>query len=127
MEESAAGPPVGFGNLDAHDPKVEELRHELARDVRLLVHLADQRPDPPLSELADAAAEDLFVFGEGCQRRDVICCLLRHASSSAAGWVPLQKGMLSLAKLGSRAPRGDVQSLCALILGPSRSLSFLSR
>ena len=42
-----------------------------ARDLRLLVHLADERADLRVGELAHAVAEQAFVFGEQGERRDV--------------------------------------------------------
>ena len=64
MEERAARPAVGLGDLDAHDAEVEQLFDQRLRDLRLLIHFADERPDLRGGELADAVAEDPFVFGE---------------------------------------------------------------
>ena len=58
MEERAAGAAVGLGDLDAHDAELEQLIDERARDLRLLVHFADERPDLRVGELAHAVAED---------------------------------------------------------------------
>ena len=63
-----AGAAVGFGNLDAHDAEVEELVDELAGHLRLLVHVADERPDLSIGELVHAVAEQRFVVGQRRQR-----------------------------------------------------------
>ena len=61
----------GLGDLDAHDAEIEQLVDQRPRDLRLLVHLADERPDLRLGELADAVAEQLLVFGQDRERLGV--------------------------------------------------------
>ena len=48
------------------------------RDLRLLVHLADERADLRLGEFADAVAEDALVFGEDGERGSAVGRLLGH-------------------------------------------------
>ena len=68
-----------LGNLDAHDAEVEQLVDERARDLRVLVHLADERPDFAIGELVDAVAEQPLVFGQRRQRRAAqVASVRRH-------------------------------------------------
>ena len=70
MEEAGAGAAVGLRDLDGHDAEVEQLVDERARDLGVLVHFPHERPDLGLGELADAVAENDFVFrGQQGQRR----------------------------------------------------------
>ncbi len=68
VEERRACPAVALGNLDAHHAQLEQLVDQRARDLGVLIHLADQRPDLPVGELVHAVAKDDFVFGETSQR-----------------------------------------------------------
>ena len=68
MEERRAAAAVALGDLDAHDAEVEQLVDERARDLGVLVHLADERPDLAVRELVHAVAEQPFVFGQRRQR-----------------------------------------------------------
>ena len=61
---------VALRDLDAHDAELEQLVDERARDLRVLVHLAHERPDFAIRELVDAVAEQPFVFGQCGQRRE---------------------------------------------------------
>ena len=50
-------------------PRSNSLSMSVARDLRVLVHLADERPDFAVGELVDAVAEQPLVLGQGGQRR----------------------------------------------------------
>ena len=50
----------------------EQLVDELAGNLRLFVHLADERPDLAVGELVDAVAEDDFVLGQARQRAGAV-------------------------------------------------------
>ena len=50
----APPPPYALRDLDAHDPQLEELVDEGARDLGVLVHLPHERPDLAIRELVDA-------------------------------------------------------------------------
>ena len=76
MEERRAGAAVCLWYLDGHDAQVEELVDELAGDMRLFVHLADERADFAVGELVHAVAKQRFVLvktGQSGHRVD-----LRH-------------------------------------------------
>ena len=77
VKERRAGAAVGLGNLDAHDAEVEQLVDELWRNLRVLVHLADERPDFAIGEFVDAVAEEGFVLAEPCEGRN--CVYLLHS------------------------------------------------
>ncbi len=57
-----AEPPYCFGDLDAHEAELEELREECGVHLLGFVHLADEGGDLCLSELADGVAKEAFVF-----------------------------------------------------------------
>ena len=67
-EEGRAGASHGLGDLDPHDAELEALVYELARDVGLLVHLADEGAHFRLGELSHLVAEHPLVVGEVGQR-----------------------------------------------------------
>jgi hypothetical protein len=64
MEEPPAGAAVGFRHLDAHDAEVEELPDQVGLDLRVLVHLAHERPHLGVGEFPYAVPEEEFVFGQ---------------------------------------------------------------
>ena len=68
MEEPAAAAAERFGDFDAHDAEIEQLVDQRPRDLRLLVHFADERPHLRVREFADAVAEQPLVFGERGER-----------------------------------------------------------
>jgi hypothetical protein len=68
-EEGRPRAAVLVGDLDAHQPELEAGVDQLARDLRLLVHPADERPDPLLREVAHDGAEILFVRVEVGERQ----------------------------------------------------------
>jgi hypothetical protein len=79
VEERRTAAAVALGDFDAHDPQLEELVDEGARDLGLLVHLPHERPDLAIRELVDAGLEQPFVFGQCGQRaRDELGVLDRH-------------------------------------------------
>ncbi len=56
-------------------PSSNSLSISARRDLRVLVHLADQRADLPVRELVDAVPEEPFVLGQrrqGLHPLDVI-------------------------------------------------------
>ena len=53
-------------------PRSNSSSTSAARDLGVLVHLADERPDLGVGELAHAVAKDDLVFGEHGQRLGVI-------------------------------------------------------
>ena len=59
-----AGAAVLLGQLDAQQAERGELRDQLGRKVLRLVPLADVRPDFGFGELANAAAQQLLLFGQ---------------------------------------------------------------
>ena len=59
------GAAVRLGDLDAHHAQVEQLVDERARELRVLVHLADERRDLAARELEHAVAEQQLVLFEG--------------------------------------------------------------
>ena len=67
VEERPAAAAEALGDLDAHHAQLEQLVDEVSRDLGVLVHLADERPDLLVGELADAVAEEHLVFREGRQ------------------------------------------------------------
>ena len=86
MEESPARPAVSFGHLDRHDPEREQLVEERPRDLRVLVHLADERSDPALGKLTHASAQQLLVVGQfGERRRQVVSGGRRHGPNAIIG------------------------------------------
>ena len=124
MEEPAAGAAVGLGHLDAHDAEIEQLVDQRARNLRLLVHFADQRPDLGLGELAHAVAENPLVFGEHGQRRGGVGGLLRHGAPPdvvRAKTANVIIGLLEAVRLRTvdAALAGDVRTICAHTPGPS--------
>jgi hypothetical protein len=72
MEEAAAGTAVGLGDFDSHHAEVEELVDERPRDLRMLVHFADERPDLRLGKRPHAVAEDGLVLGQNREGLDVL-------------------------------------------------------
>ena len=82
MEERAADAAVRLRNLDAHHAEVEQLVDQRARDLRLFVHLAHERPDLRVGEFAHAGAQQLLVFGEvGERKRRSLGRLGRHGAN----------------------------------------------
>ena len=81
MKKVAPDPPCCLGDLDPHDPELEAGVDQLAGDLRLLVHLAHEGPDPLLGEVAHDLAEGLLVVGEVGERQ--AAQVLGHRSSSA--------------------------------------------
>ena len=79
MKEARAAAAVAVGDLDAHHAEVEELVDERGRDLRVLVHLSDERPDLAVGEFVHAVAEQPFVFGQcGQGLRGGFSVLRRH-------------------------------------------------
>ena len=81
----APGAAVGFGDLDGHHPEVEQLVDERARNLRLLVHFPDERPDPGLGELPDAGPEQPLVLRQNGQGLGVFHRLFGHALNVIIG------------------------------------------
>ena len=57
-----------FGNLNAHQPKLEKLLDEIVVEHTFLVHFFDQRADLVLGKLPNVVAKENFIFREGSQR-----------------------------------------------------------
>jgi len=68
VKELRASASLRFRHLDAHHAELEQAVDELARNARLLVHVANVRTDFAVGELVDAVAEQPFVFGQRRQR-----------------------------------------------------------
>ena len=84
VEERCAGAALGLGNLDRHDPQVEELVDELAGDVGLVVHLADVRADFAVREFVHTVAKQRFILVDtGQSTREFH---LRHAIKHIGFW-----------------------------------------
>src|SRR5262249_32546484 len=64
VEERRAGASPAVGDLDTHDPELEEACDEVFRHFRIVVHLMDQRTDPLDGEVAHALLEHLFFLRE---------------------------------------------------------------
>ena len=64
VDRRHAGAAVLLGKLDAHQAERGQLRHQLGGKVLRLVPLAHVRADFGLGELADAAAQQLLLFGQ---------------------------------------------------------------
>ena len=69
MEEARAAAAERLGDLDAHHAELEQAVDQRARDLRLLVHLADERPYFAVRELVHAVAKQPLVLREDGQRR----------------------------------------------------------
>jgi len=85
VEERGAGAAERLGDLDRHDTEVEELVDQRARDLGVLVHLADERADFAIREFVDAVAEKRLVLGQRRQRATchsrVLSCHGRNVST----------------------------------------------
>ncbi len=64
MEEASASAAQRLGDLDPHEPEIEEAANEDRVQSGLLVHLADMGPDPLLGERPHAVTENALVFGQ---------------------------------------------------------------
>ena len=53
---------MGLGDLDRHDPQLEQLVDERARNGAPLFHLSHLRGDLPHRERPDVEAEQLFIL-----------------------------------------------------------------
>ena len=82
VEERAPRATEPLGDLDAHDAEVEQLVDQRAWDLRVLVHVAHQRPDLRVGELAHAVAKEGFVFGKHGEGGHGDGSLLRHRTNS---------------------------------------------
>ena len=67
MKEAGTSAPVSFRNLYRHHADFEQFVDELAGNLRVLVHLLDERSDFSIREFHDAVAEQNLVLGEGCE------------------------------------------------------------
>jgi hypothetical protein len=56
-----------FGDLDAHDPELEQLVDEHPRNRGAVVHFADERPDLASGELRHGIAKQLLVLRQARQ------------------------------------------------------------
>ena len=72
MKKVAPDAAVRVGDLDAHEPELEAGVDQLAGNLRLLVHLANERPDPLLREVAHDGAEILLVRVEVGERQAAV-------------------------------------------------------
>ena len=63
-EDAARRPAVLLGDLDPHEPQLEELRDQLREESPRLVHLRDMGGDFRLGEFTDGRAEQLLFFRE---------------------------------------------------------------
>ena len=70
MKEPRAASTAGLGNLDRHDAQAEQLVDERTRNLRVFVHVADERPDLAVGEFVDAVLEETLVVRECRERRD---------------------------------------------------------
>ena len=48
--------------MNAHQPKLEQLGNDAGLEPRIIVHLADERPDALFGETATRLAKQLLVF-----------------------------------------------------------------
>src|SRR5206468_12204649 len=64
----------------------EQFVDQLARDLRVLVHLADPGTDFSIRELPDAVAEQPFVFRQRGQRQVAHVARLRRQCETPAEW-----------------------------------------
>src|SRR5439155_25168013 len=85
-EERGARAAVLFRDLDAHEPEAETFVDQLARDLRVFVHLPYVRLDLTLRELADLLAEQGFGFGEVGQWEAAQGGGFRHRGYLRTGW-----------------------------------------
>jgi hypothetical protein len=84
VKKGGAGSAVALGYLDAHHTQVEKPAKQVRRDLCVLVHLADERPDFAVGELVNAVAKERFVLAELSKSYRKAVSLL-HASNSLTG------------------------------------------
>src|SRR4051812_8464521 len=68
MKERRAAAAVFFGNFDPHHAEIEQLVDQRARDLRVLVHLADERTDLAVRKLVHTVSKQSFVVTQRRQR-----------------------------------------------------------
>ena len=104
VEERAAGAAVALGDLDAHDAELEQLVDERrAGSSRARPSRGRAAGPAPVGELADAVAEDRFVFGQDGQRLCVSCGILGHGGLLERS----REGQSSMLSLGFEAARSN--------------------
>ena len=69
VEEGRAAAAERLGDFDAHHAELEQAIDQRARDLRLLVHLADKGPYFAVRELVHAVVKQALVLREDGQRR----------------------------------------------------------
>ena len=104
-----------IGNLDAHDAELEELVDERPRNLRVLVHFPDERPDFGLGKRAHAVAEDRLVFGEHGQGLGVLDGVLGHDGPLFVGSLLLGRSPLRSRRRLTKRPRRNAN----VIIGPA--------
>ena len=105
MEEAGAAAAVAVGNLDAHHAEREQLVDQRGRELRVLVHLADQRADFLVRELVHAVAQEPFVLGQSRQGLHPRMLSSRHRAKDRAA--------------DRRALRGNAPRVASDIPGPA--------
>src|SRR3954471_24926577 len=78
MKKRRCSAAMGLFYLYAHDAQCEQAFDDTWRNLCVVVHLADERPDFPIRELEDAVAEQRFVWAELRKCGKTVC--MRHAS-----------------------------------------------
>jgi len=71
LEEFTAATAILFGNLDAHQAKLEKLVNQLLVEDAFLVHFFGPRADALLCELSNIVAKEDLVLGQGGEGRGV--------------------------------------------------------
>ena len=80
VQHQIARAAVRLGNLDAHDTEVEQLVDEVARDLRVFVHVVHDWADFAVGELVHAVTEEFLVVVKLGQRGQGFHLLLHKAS-----------------------------------------------
>jgi hypothetical protein len=78
VKKAAAGSAERLRDFDAHDAKLEELIHQSARDLCVLVHLAHEGFYMRVGECPDTFPEQSLVFGKDRQRARCFSRFMRH-------------------------------------------------
>jgi GH43 family beta-xylosidase len=62
VKERRAASAEGVGDFDPHDAEIEQFIDEVARNLGVLVHVPDVRPDLPIREFVNTVPKQGFVF-----------------------------------------------------------------